>query len=99
MRCDCKSVAILPVDKFQCILVGSVSKVVHCEVQVEGVVDWAKELFTVRWYEFEVVKIIELIKKCRCGQRRFIIIDEPASAVWIEGIRDRIEQSLKSNEY
>ena len=32
------------------ILVGSVTKIVHCKVKVERVVDRAEELFTVRWY-------------------------------------------------
>lgn len=99
MRCDSKSAAILQVGELKCILVGSIPKIVHCEVEVERVVDWTKELFAVCGYQFEVVKLIEFFEKSRRGQRRFIIVDEPASAVRIEGIRNHVKQSLQGNEF
>lgn len=98
MRCDSKSVATLLGGEVKCILVGSIPKIVHCEVEIERVVDWAKELFPVCGYQFEVVKIIEFFQKSRRGQGRFIIVDEPARAVRIEGFRNHIKQSLQGNK-
>lgn len=92
--------AILLGGELRCVLVGSIPKIVHCEVEVERVVDWTKELFAVCRYQVEIVKFIEFsLHESRRWQGRFIIVDEPASAVRIEGVRDHVKQSLQGNEF
>ena len=51
--------------KKRCLLVGSVSKIVHRQVQVKGVVDRPEKLYVIRWDELEIVEFVEFVQKSR----------------------------------
>ena len=65
-------------------VVGAVAEVVHCDVEVEGVVDSVPEGLFVSGDEGKVVKRVEGVKESRGGVGDRGIVHEPASDVGVE---------------
>ena len=94
MHCDLVSLGIRRLDRLD-LLVGPVSKVVHYYFKLNLMVWRIEDRLVVKWYQGEIIKLVELVHQRWLGQWLGTVIRQPSGDVPVQVVGQSVEKVLR----